>query len=319
MKNRFIVLILLSGSLLGFSGCERCSGKLSPEAERAMNSGRYSVETAGERAETAEGEQTAPGVGPVETEDGGAAGTEVGEHKETATETDYVGVRPALPARLSDVPEQILHRKAYVASFNTETLMPNWVAWKLTAERADGHVKRESFSFHEDPDVDSRFRVLPSDYSRSGYDRGHMCPAGDNKWSPRAMEESFLMTNICPQLHSLNAGDWNNLEIQCRAWAREYGGIYIVCGPIVSETAGRKIGRQHRITVPAGFFKVILCMKGRPKAIGFIFKNESGRRSKREYVNTVDDVERITGMDFFPALPDSIENRVEAEANLKDW
>jgi endonuclease G len=319
MRNRVIVSIGLLGGLLVFSGCERCSGKLSPEAERAMNSGKYSMETSGERAEPTDAEQAASVGDSAKNERGGAVGAVAVETGNAAVETHLTDVRLALPAPLSHVPEQILHRKAYVVSFNIETLMPNWVAWKLTAEAVEGRVKRESFSFHEDPDVAPRYRVMPSDYSRSGYDRGHMCPAGDNKWSSQAMEESFLMTNICPQLHSLNAGDWNNLEMQCRDWAREYGEIYIVCGPIVSKTSNRKIGRQRRITVPTGFFKVILCMKGTPKAIGFVFKNEGGRRSKSEYMNTVDDVERITGMDFFPALPDSIEDRVEAEANLKDW
>lgn len=282
MRNRYLVSILLLGSLIGSPLFERCSDRLVREAEKAIVRGIYSMNT--------------PEIRP-----------------------EPVDVQLALPAPLSHVPEQILRRKAYVLSFNTETLLPNWVAWRLTAEAVDGHVKRESVSFHEDFNVAPRYRVMPSDYSRSGYDRGHMCPAGDNKWSLQAMEESFLMTNICPQLHSLNAGDWNNLEIQCRAWAREYGEIYIVCGPIVSKKSRKKIGRQRRITVPTGFFKVILCMKGTPKAIGFIFKNMGGRRSKSEYMNTVDDVERITGMDFFPALPDSIENRMEAEACLEDW
>ena len=196
MRNRYLVSILLLGSLIGSPLFERCSDRLVREAEKAIVRGIYSMNT--------------PEIRP-----------------------EPVDVQLALPAPLSHVPEQILRRKAYVLSFNTETLLPNWVAWRLTAEAVDGHVKRESVSFHEDFNVAPRYRVIPSDYSRSGYDRGHMCPAGDNKWSFQAMEESFLMTNICPQLHSLNAGDWNNLEIQCRAWAREYGEIYIVCGPIV--------------------------------------------------------------------------------------
>ncbi|MGI6242539.1 MAG: DNA/RNA non-specific endonuclease [Prevotella sp.] len=318
MRRFFIVSMVLLGGVLGLSGCQRCSGKLSPEAERAMNSGKYSMEPSLQKSETR-------GAKPI------VIGDSAKKEDSGRTETDSVNVEVAevqevlaiehlaVPVRVSNVPEQILRRKAYVSSFNTETLMPNWVAWKLTAEETNGRVQRSSFSFQEDLDVAPRYRVMPSDYSRSGYDRGHMCPAGDNRWDSRAMEESFLMTNICPQLHSLNSGAWNNLEIQCRDWAREYGEIYIVCGPIVSKNNNRKIGRKRRITVPSAFFKVILCMKGTPKAIGFVFRNEESHRSKSDYMNTVDDVERITGLNFFAALPDSIEDRVEATANLEDW
>jgi DNA/RNA non-specific endonuclease len=154
---------------------------------------------------------------------------------------------------------------------------------------------------------------------RSGYDRGHMCPAADNHWSQRAMEQSFLMTNVCPQNPALNSGLWNSIENQCRTWAEEYGDVYIVCGPIYLNQKHKTIGK-NKVQVPEAFFKVILRLKDEPKAIGFICRNVSAKGHKKtDYVNTVDEVERITGMDFFSQLPDNIERRIEGKADIKDW
>lgn len=225
----------------------------------------------------------------------------------------------ALPALRSDIPEQILRKSAYISSFNNKTLTPNWVAWRLTADRTNGDVQRSGVKFAEDSEVDAQYRVTTYDYSRSGYDRGHMCPAGDNKWDETAMAECFLMTNICPQRHGLNSGDWNDMEIQCRRWAQKYGEIFIVCGPIYDGLSQKRIGQQHKVSVPTGFFKVVLCMEGTPKALGFIYQNESGNRSKNEYLRSVDEVETVTGYDFFHILDDKIENKIEATANLGDW
>jgi endonuclease G len=222
-----------------------------------------------------------------------------------------------VPAPLTDRSEIILRRVGYTASYNKDLLIPNWVAWHLTADHCSGPAKRKGIEFHEDEDVPAP-RVDTYDYMRSGYDRGHLCPAGDNKWSVEAMEQSFLMTNICPQSHGLNVGDWNEMENQCRKWAEEYGDIYIVAGPILYRGKHKRIG-EHKVTVPEAFFKVVLCMRDEPKAIGFIYKNEDGNRPKGDYVNSVDQVERITGIDFFAALPDKVEKKVEAEADLSEW
>lgn len=225
----------------------------------------------------------------------------------------------AMPTTPKGEPEQILRNDAYVSSFNNQTLMPNWVAWKLTADHTKGSVQRKNSAFTPDDRVDEKYRVTTFDYMRSGYDRGHMCPAADNKWSQRAMDQCFLMTNMCPQDHGLNIGDWNEMENQCRRWAQEYGEIYIVSGPILFKSKHKRIGQEHKVTVPEAFFKVILCMKGEPKGIGFIYRNTDGNRPKGDYVNSIDQVERITGLDFFPTLPDNIEKKVEAEANLENW
>lgn len=208
----------------------------------------------------------------------------------SSTVTDARGLE--LPAPLKNVLETILKRKGYTVSYNSRLNVPNWVAWELNLDKL---VERESRSdkFLPDPDLPANKAVTTDDYKHSGWDRGHMCPAGDNRWHWRAMQESFYMTNICPQNHNLNRGDWKELEEACRRWAEQEGPIYIACGPIF-------YNRQ-------------------PRAIGFIYKNTSGNRPLDSYVNSVDQVERITGIDFFPALPDDVEKKVEAEYNLKQW
>lgn len=214
-------------------------------------------------------------------------------------------------------PEQILKRTGYVASYNKTTMLPNWVAWHLTAERTEGSAKRSGVDFAEDTEVPEP-RATDWDYYNSGYDRGHMCPAADNKWSKKAMEESFLFTNMCPQNGNLNRGDWNEMEMACRKWAKKYGDLYIVCGPILYKGKHKTIGK-NKVVVPEAFFKVVLRTGDDPQAIGFIYKNTSGNRPKDSYVNTVDEVERITGIDFFPSLPDDVEKKVEAECDLGLW
>ena len=222
-----------------------------------------------------------------------------------------------VPGKLTDRPEQILKRVAYTASYNSDLRIPNWVAWQLTGAHTEGKNKRAGVKFQEDTDVPLP-RAVDFDYVRSGYDRGHLCPSADNRWDATAQEQSFLLTNVCPQDHNLNVGDWHELENLCRKWAKTYGSIYIVAGPVLLKGKHKTIGK-NKVTVPEAFFKVVLCMEGEPKAIGFIYRNESGNRPKSYYVNTIDDVERITGIDFFPALSDDVEKAVEATCNLEEW
>lgn len=224
-----------------------------------------------------------------------------------------------IPAPLDDRPEIILKKKGYTVSFNKELNIPNWVAWVLTPDRL---VKNESRTnkFLPDPELDPAIAVTTDDYKGSGYDRGHMCPAGDNTWHWKAMQESFYMTNMCPQHGNLNRGDWKELEEACREWAQRDKKIYIVCGPILYKGKHKTIGREHKVVVPEAFYKVILCLESNPqKAIGFVYKNTKGDRPLDAYVNSVDEVERITGIDFFPSLPDSLENALESQKRLSLW
>ena len=243
-----------------------------------------------------------------------AAATATTAERSQATKSTIVYYE--LPAALKDRPEQIIRRKGYTTSYNSDTRCPNWVAWHLTDAHTRGAAQRGSEVFTEDTSV-ARPRATDNDYYNSRYDRGHMCPAGDNKWNKEAMTESFLFTNICPQNHGLNKYEWNDLEILCRDWAREYGAIDIVCGPVYSGTP-KQIGK-NKVCVPEAFYKVVLCRKGQPKAIGFLYQNVGKKQPMQAAVRTVDEIEALTGIDFFPALDDKTENRIEAVARLEDW
>ena len=227
-----------------------------------------------------------------------------------------------MPAPRKGSSEIILKKKSFTVSFNPRTNLPNWVAWRLDKDKL---VERESRSdhFEPDPELPADKAVDTKDYTRSGWDRGHMCPAGDNRWHWKAMKESFYMTNVCPQHHNLNRGDWKELEDKCRAWVKEFNEpLYIVCGPVLYK--GKKasyIGQKHKVRVPEAFFKVVMTgiESGNPRAIGFLYKNAAGDKPLDSYVNSVDEIERITGYDFYPQLPDDIEEKIESKADIRLW
>lgn len=212
-----------------------------------------------------------------------------------------------------------LKRYAYRVWYSEQMRIPLAVSWYLTGNHTNGSYKRQGIPFHPDEEVSNP--VTTFDYMQSGYTRGHMCPSGDNRWSQRAQEESFLLTNICPQHAKLNGGDWNTLEIQCRTWAKKYGKIYIVCGPLLRGDTHKTIGkeRSRRITVPEAFYKVVLRTGDHPATIGFIYDNDASSQPLSTAVRTVDEIEKLTGLDFFSALPDDIENAIEAQASLGEW
>ena len=225
------------------------------------------------------------------------------------------------PGRMGrGVPERIVSHTGYTLSFNRTHLQPNWVAWELTADETAGTVSR-SDDFNPDPSLPRPQQVTTADYTRSGYDRGHQCPAADMKWSSRAMEECFYMSNICPQAPELNRGSWQTLEKACRRWAKAEGSIYIVCGPVFESGRKRRtIGREHRISVPDGFFKVVLSLRrGHEKAIGFYFANNASRQSLADAARTVDEIEALTGINFYVNLSRPLEQRLERTASLKVW
>lgn len=232
------------------------------------------------------------------------------QYTQTISTTDNDN-RLEIPIMRSNIGGQILKRKGYTLSYNADYKTSQWVAWELTRKETKGKEGRTD-KFLPDPDVLGA-KAYTSDYTKSGYDRGHMAPAADMKWSRQAMEESFFMSNICPQNPNLNRGDWNDLEEKSRQWAKKYGTVYIACGPIYDTKRPKRIG-NNKIAVPDAFYKVILINdKKNPKAIGFIFPNKAGHKPLNKYIVTVDSVEIRTNIDFFPTLPDEIENRIEAE------
>lgn len=213
--------------------------------------------------------------------------------------------------------EQLIKHFAYTLSYNHDWNLPNWVAYELTSEELYGDVKRSNH-FAPDPLV-SGDPIVTDDYSHSDYDRGHMAPAADMKWSEQAMRESFYMSNICPQNQNLNRGDWNDLEELARDWARKYGNLYIACGPLVSQDY-RTIGQNKKIAIPDAFFKVFLRQTDTSwTAIGFVMPNQAGNRPLMTYMMSIDEVEELSGIDFFYNLPDDMEYNVEKEFSVRDW
>ena len=214
------------------------------------------------------------------------------------------------------VPTKELQRTGYSVSYNPTWRIPNWVAYELTAKEASARGKREG-GFESDPEA-GRGMADNADYKHSGYTRGHMAPAGDMKWNRRAMRETFLLTNICPQHYDLNAGVWEDLESALRSRAKQWGSVYIVCGPVVGN-GYRTIGR-NRVCVPQRFFKAVCWRQGGQwHCKGFIFPNGKAKGSFQDYSTTIDEIERVTGHDLFHPLPDDVERRIEAADNRGRW
>ncbi len=224
-----------------------------------------------------------------------------------------------LPVLLEKRTEQVIRHEGYTVSYNSDYRIANWVSYELTRQEAQNTKASRSNKFVPDPAVTGA-TALNEDYSRTGYDKGHLAPAGDMKWSLKAMQESFYFSNICPQKPGLNRGVWRELEEQCRLWASDYGPLQVATGPVIEKDL-RRLGK-NRVGIPKTFYKV-LCMKidGRYEAIGFLFENKDYKNSEtfQQHVVSVDEVEKTTGIDFFPGLPDEIENRMEAKVNLEAW
>lgn len=215
----------------------------------------------------------------------------------------------------SSIPSKDLEYEGFRVSFNPQTHVPNWVGWELLGSETTGDISRSN-NFWQDMDVEGCASL--EDYRRSGYDRGHMCPAADQKWSQKAMEDCFVLTNMAPQDGALNRGAWQTLEDKTRQWAQRDSALIVVAGPIYNPGEKRFIGDGVR--VPDAFFKVLLAPYVElPRAIGFVYPNMSSPGNMQNYVMTVDEIETLTGYDFFSSLPDEIENEVEAVASFKEW
>lgn len=210
----------------------------------------------------------------------------------------------------------IIHRVGYVLSYNETHEQANWVAYELTLEEINGSFKRTN-DFRPDPKVKTGSATL-ADYKGSGFDRGHLAPAADMKWSPVAMSESFYMSNMSPQKPSFNRGIWKRLEEQVRKWAVDNKSVYIATGGVLIPGLS-KIG-PNGVSVPEKFYKVILdYQEPELKGIGFILPNEGSKDSLQNYAVTIDKVESATGVDFFYTLPDEIEEEIESKINLSNW
>lgn len=220
-----------------------------------------------------------------------------------------------LPAEVPG--EQIIRHTGYTLSYNEDAEQPSWVAYELTREEVLGGGERED-SFKEDPSVITGSATL-ADYRKSGYDRGHMAPAADFKWSAEAMSDTFFLSNMSPQAPGFNRGIWADLEAAVRTMAYDNQSVYVVTGPVLTDGPYETIGK-NRVAVPKRYYKVILdYTEPEIKAIGFVLPNEASSEPLSAFAMSVDDVEEITGLDFYPRLPDDQEEIIESTYDISKW
>ncbi|MBR6347846.1 MAG: DNA/RNA non-specific endonuclease [Spirochaetales bacterium] len=235
--------------------------------------------------------------------------------KTTQPVFDSVAESLAIPAYGPD--DIIVRHTGYTLSYSEEHEQPLWVAYLLTADEVFAGLEDRNDNFREDPAVPTGSATL-SDYRGSGYDRGHLCPAADQSWSAAAMDDSFYLSNMSPQTHAFNAGIWLNLESAIRTFAAQNQEICVVTGPVLTDGPYKTIG-ANKVSVPLRFYKVVLDYYGtEKKAIGFVMAQDD-KGSLRNFAMSVDDVEKITGLDFFPSLPDDEEEALESEYHPSAW
>jgi endonuclease G len=226
--------------------------------------------------------------------------------------------KTGLPQLVNNRREQIINHEGFTVSYNADFRIANWAAYELTADEAKSKDVKRTDRFFPDPEVKG-VSATNDDYRHSGYDRGHLVPAGDMKWSEEGMRASFYFSNICPQDKELNAGLWNSIEKQCRTWAVNYGAIEIVTGPVIEDTM-KRLG-ENKVGIPDKFYKVVSSTRnGKAKCIGFLVENRNYEdRTLKEVAVTVDSVERVTGIHFFTSFPQGTRQDMKFTVDWTYW
>ncbi|MDE5849196.1 MAG: DNA/RNA non-specific endonuclease [Muribaculaceae bacterium] len=232
-----------------------------------------------------------------------------------ATPGHYDGLeKVTIPQGLTS---QIKEYTGFTLSFNKDNRTPNYVAWELLGTEVSTEWPRKD-NFWQDTDLEGCPLKTEYYYSTSGYERGHMCPAADQRWSEKAMIDCFVMANMCPQIHDLNAGAWEDLEKKEREWAKRDSAVLIIAGPIYTD--GDRYIEKSQIRVPDAFFKILLAPYiEEPRGIAFVYPHMKCPGNMQDYATSIDEVEMITGFDFFSELPDEIEDKVESTFSFADW
>lgn len=211
---------------------------------------------------------------------------------------------------------QIVHHSGYSLSYSEAHEQAEWVAYELKKS----HLSKTN---HKRPyfEIDNAVKTGAANwrnYKNSGYDRGHLCPAGDRRYSKSAHDETFLTSNISPQKHDFNSGIWNTLEQKVRYWANKYDGVFVVTGGVLNGQM-KTIGDEH-VAVPNQFYKILIDNNtGKTKMIAFLVPHKESNKPLYEFVVSVDTIEKLTGIDFFPQLDDKTENKLEALSSYKGW
>ena len=211
---------------------------------------------------------------------------------------------------------QLVHHEGYSLSYSEAHEQAEWVAYELKKTQL-------SYNDFDRPyfEIDQAVKTGAAswkNYKNSGYDRGHLCPAADRRYSQKAYDETFLTSNISPQKHDFNSGIWNTLEQKVRYWAKKYDGVFVVTGGVLKGTM-KTIGNEH-VSVPNQFYKIVFDYNnGTPKVIAFLLPHTNSKEPLHNFVVSVDFLEDLTGIDFFSELDDAIENEIEASDSYKNW
>lgn len=221
-----------------------------------------------------------------------------------------------LPARTED---SIYHYQGFTLAYEEDKEQARWTAYELTVNHLNAPKVSRTDYFREDPGISSGSATY-YDYKNSGFTKGHLVPAADRAYSVETMEETFLMSNISPQVYRFNGGIWRELEEQTRDWARKNKSLYIVSGPIFDQKSLDRIGK-NQVAVPQSFFKVIFDhIEPELKGIAFIIPNEPSTKHLDQYVFSIDDVEQKTELDFFHELfTNKLEDSLERRVDLEKW
>ena len=210
----------------------------------------------------------------------------------------------------------ITNHSYYSLSYSEKHEQAEWVMYSLKGSFLDPSISRTN-NFRVDPKIKTKSAEL-NDYRGSGFDRGHLAPAADMKYSELSMSESFYLSNISPQKPNFNRQIWRNIEAQFRSWGHEYGEILIITGPVLEGEFLGKIG-SNNVTVPKFFYKVGIDPKNLKRNIAILIENEESTENIKNFVITIDSLESLTGIDFFHNLDDDLEDRIESSTHNELW
>lgn len=213
--------------------------------------------------------------------------------------------------------KQIQH-EYYSLCYNYKYKLSSWTSYTLTSKMLKGSANRVD-AFKADPMLaKSESPTRANDYKYTGLDRGHLVPAGDMKVSETAMKESFFMTNISPQTPSFNRGVWKRLENKIRKIAKQEEIIQVITGPIFSFK--KQLKKHRNLLIPKQYYKIVyIADQKHPKMIAFLLNNTKSNLYLDDFVVTVDEIETLTGIDFFQNLDYKIQEQLESSLEQITW